>query len=290
MKADTKFDFSNELLVALKRCFQLMLNDDIFCDYAFLGAASENYSWRPSPNAEVDVCIFIKDFSMDSGEKMISLRNQIVETMRSYDVQAEFRVIRGPYKRTPGVFTGTSLTVHGAIFTAHDYEINAAKLLRWSWRKYSCNTTQNRLRIMSGIKPDLNELLTGRLGVSERITKLQSKEISMQELVFPNFEWVKFPIEFGTSMFYEYSMACAANTSRNHGRVMKFDEADYLNNEEYFQFYSENLFKSKNFDCVMDLKKNARLKGYSEIDIRSYDCSLGYLCELRDHLESKGAK
>lgn len=288
MKTNINLDFSNEMLSVLKDSFNHMLSEEFFCDYAMLGAASDNYSWRPSPNAEVDVCIFIKDFSMLSGQKMIMLRERLIETMLNYNIQSEFRVIRGPYKSTPSEFSGTFLTVHGAIFTDQDYEINAARLLRWSWRKYKCMAMTNRLKIMSGTKPDLNELLTGKLGVCERIAKLETKNIFMQELVFPDFSWDKFAIENGSNMFYEYAIACAANTSRNHGRVLEFEEADYLDNDDYFEFYSENVFKSTNFDNVIGLKKHVRLNGYSDIDNRSYDHSLGYLCELRDHLQNGG--
>lgn len=84
----------------------------------------------------------------------------------------------------------------------------------------------------------------------------------MNEMVLPSFREVAFSVSLSEPNFVECCFAYALTCARNHGRVLGLEEADRLPNDSYFQWYSENVFRSVPLLQLLQIKMRCRNTGF----------------------------
>lgn len=268
----------------VKEAYAAGLNQSFVVDMAFLGSASGMlYPWDPAPIADLDVCIFFKNLKRECGVWLQTVERNLADSLARNNFDFEFRMVNGPYKRAPSEMSAMIIIAHGIVYTEEGYA-DEAKLLRWSWRKYPCLKDPCRLSRLAPERPSIRELLAGPRGVEERINCLENSRAIFWERVLPSFEWIEFATTFGTELFTEYCCAAGADTARNHARVLAFKEADTLGNNAFFPWYLKEIFPSEALEELIEMKRRARVRGYTGMSKRAHTCARRYLRALYSSL------
>ena len=253
-------------------------------DIAFIGNASDRYVWEPAMIIDLDVCIFVKAMDRITGVFLLDLSHRITDLLARQDAAFEFKIVRGPYKPTPMWVTRPFMVLHGAVFTEETY-LAEAPILRWGWKKYSCQNEPDRLARLAPQKPGIPMLLAGPKGIQEKIAGISSGRVLMQERILPELNWVSHEYTPNHPLFAEYCLNAGATTARNHARVAGRPEADSLPNSAFFPWYHREIFSCEAFLALMEGKAAARHRGYGGLMPRVRDLALEYLRRLRLHLE-----
>lgn len=269
----------------VKDCFKEGLTLPFIEDLAFIGNASDIYTWEPTRIIDLDICLIVKTINCDVGFWLQKVKQRLLNQLKHLAIKLEFRIVRGPYKPTPYKIKQPIILAHGAVFTEKTY-LEEAPLLRWGWRKYKCFIEEERLKRLAPSKPSIHELLSGPKGIEERLANISRGEAIMRERVLPSLKWKK--LEFGVEsyLFSEYCFAAGANTARNHVRVLGKKEADHLPNIVFFPWYYNKIFSSFELMQLIELKKRTRQKGYSGTTQKAKVHAETYLLELREKLLS----
>jgi hypothetical protein len=277
---------SEEILNRVKQHFARAARRGDVRDLAFLGAASEIYRWRPCQNAEIDVCFLIDDFSERCGGALKDVSDSLCKELTDDGFDYDFRIVRGPYKRTSDDIARSCVVIHAAVFTEEGYKAEAPQLLKWSWRKYSCIVRESFFKECAPERPLIRELLHGKLGIDERIRNIQADNLVLAERSLPSLVWRPLEVPMCDNLFTEYCIAAAADTARNHGRVLGIAEADTMSNEEYFRFYAGKIFQSQEFRELMEIKRVVREQGYRGFGREAKRTAMAYLVALKNSLQS----
>jgi hypothetical protein len=275
---------AESLWLRVKQHFVAAVGRSAIIDVAFLGAASDIYPWEATDHPEMDLCVFVKELSPACGGELFSINETIRADLAAFGSAYEFRIIRGPYKRTPDSFQNSTFVVHAAVFTEESYLRETSSMLRWSWKKYECVAQLDRLRQWATRRPTLGELLNGPFGIEDRLARIESRLVILSEVVLPTFNRIPLKITHTDNLFTEYCIAASADIARNHGRVLGREEADRLANWEYFKWYDDQIFHCEAFVDIIDIKRTARRIGYSGLADSAERRSREYLCSLRAHL------
>jgi hypothetical protein len=272
-------------LTLVKNVFKEAVDSHSINDITFLGQASEFYEFRPAWNVEIDICIFLDRINLYNGLKLFNVSNTIAVELSQLGFKYEMRCIDGPYKRIIRNANERWFVIHGAIFTKKTYP-ETYPILKWSWRKYCCIVDSNYLFKHSGSCPDIDELINGKRGIKERLEVLEKGNLILQETCLPTLKKRSIKVNKDSELFLEYCFSSAADVCRNHGRVLRILEADLLNNEEYFTFYYNSIFKCTAYKELMDLKNTIR-KSDIQLNLdHILRLALNYLTSLVSFLNS----
>jgi len=269
-----------EAIQIIKKSFQEGLKLPYIEDLAFIGNASDVYPWNPTQNIDLDICIIVNSLGYVVGKWLQKVSSKLKNQLANLDIKFEFRIVRGPYKQTPSKINNPFIFVHGAVFSEETY-IKEGALLRYGWRKYKCIIKRDRLARLATSKPNLSELLFGKKGIEERLECISRGKVIMWERILPDLHWEKLEFGLDSYLFSEYCLAAGANTARNHARVLGEKEADFLSNDEFFQWYYNNVFSSHDLNKLIELKQRVRRKGYFGTIKKSKKYAEKYLTELR---------
>ncbi len=257
---------------------------NVFEDLAFIGNSSSIYSWTEANIVDIDAFIFVDELTLQLGEHLLKVRQSLDAALRPANVEFELRIIEGPYKPAVRTLTRPVILAHLAVFTETMYRA-VPPLKRWGWRKYRCERVADRLARLAPAPPDLNEVLSGAKGVSQRLAALENSRVDMLEWILPTLQQAVVPVTEGDANFAECCFAYSATCARNHCRGLALKEADSLSNEVFFPWYSAHVFSSDALAQLMELKMQCRRRGF-DVDVKLVkSLAIDYLRGLETHLK-----
>jgi hypothetical protein len=255
-----------------------------YADLAFIGNSSNAYPWTPCLMVDIDVFLFANELNEQLGSWLLDRAASWRAQVARQRIDFELRVIEGPYKPAVTLLERPIIVLHLGVFTELRY-LASPPLKRWAWRKYSCVTEPNRLERLAPPRPDLTELLYGPKGVEYRLNAIASGSVTMNELVLPSFREVTFSISLDEPNFAECCFAYSLSSSRNHGRILGFREADSLPNETYFQWYNQNVLSCPGLLRILQIKMQCRDTGFDVNNAMVQTLAVQYLKSLSTTLE-----
>jgi hypothetical protein len=268
---------------ALKDWFRSHARHPSCIDVAFIGNTSGHYASGPGLMSDFDVFIFVARMDEAAGRPLADLRDRWSRECGARGIDFELRIVEGPYKPAIPSLRRPIFVVHLGVFTEALY-FAAPPLKRWAWRKYRCEREPGRLARMAPSRPTLSEFVAGPKGLRERRMAIESGAVEMTEWLLPSLGTRRFLVKMEEVNFVECCFAYAANTARNHARVLALAEADQLDNSEFFPWYCEKVFRSPELAELMNHKAASRDQGLALGVALAPDLALGYMRKLEQQL------
>lgn len=279
---------SEKIRLAVRSVKQRLLDilDQPFADdLAFIGNSSAVYDWKPSLMVDLDCFIFANELGLNLGNYLEMLKYELTQDLGLKGMTFDMRIIEGPFKPPIKELIEPTIVAHLGVFTKNKY-LKSAPLKRWAWRKYQCEMSKDRLKDLAPIRPTLNEYIYGKKGLLERREAIKRGQVKMTEWVLPSLQPRSFFVSLEDLGFHECCFAYAANSARNHARALGFVEADSLGNEEYFDWYNQNVFYSEELAQLMRIKSECRDIGFDRDNSTLQTLTETYLNDLLLHLVS----
>ena len=270
------------LATVVKHEIRLGIGHNGVIDVAFMGGLSDIYPFRPALNLDFDFLVVAERRDENLGRWLVGLRDWVLERRRRTEIQCDVRVVRGPFKQVPARLESAHVTLHVAVFLEREYPL-VTPLLRWAWRKYTCEHERDRLRIAAPpAPPDMLELLEGRGGILRTIHHLQAGAVELSEWLLPHFTEITHCVGVTDPLFTEYCLAKVATIARNHARCLQLAEPDALTNGEFADWYFERILRSDDFRRSMQIKEVVRESGYASAPHDIRDIAIRYLEQAAD--------
>lgn len=255
-------------------------------DVAFMGGLSEIYALRPAPNLDLDFFVLTRRRDAVVGAWLLGLRTALLDRSRLAAIACDVRVVRGPVKQVPQALDSGYLTLHPAVFTAEEYQ-RMSPVLRWGWRKYSCEVDTDRLRRWAPVRqPGLEDLLSCRGGVLRTLEHVRAGVVELREWVLPDFAEHVARISDGDATFQEYCLTKVATLARSHARCLGYGEPDALPNEAFAAWYYEHVHPSDAFRQTMLAKEKVRRSGYAAAPRDTRELATRFFTELAEACRS----
>jgi hypothetical protein len=255
-------------------------------DVAFMGGLSEIYLLRPALNLDLDFFVLTERRDAVIGSWLLELRCWLLARRLLAAIECDVRVVRGPVKHVPQTLDSGYMTLHPAVFTEEEYH-RMSPVLRWGWRKYSCEVDAGRLRRWAPARrPDVEALLSCRGGILRTLEHVRAGVVELREWALPDFAEQVALVSDGDASFDEYCLTKVATLARSHARCLGHAEPDSLPNEAFAAWYYEHVHASEAFTRAMIAKEDVRRLGYAAAPRDTKDLATRFLTELAQECRS----
>lgn len=281
---------SDKIQLAVRDVKQRLINilsQPFADDLAFIGNSSTVYDWKPSLMVDLDCFIFAETLDLSLGTYLERLKYELSQDLSLEGITFDMKIIEGPYKPPIKELAEPTIVAHLGVFTETKY-LKSAPLKRWAWRKYECEVITSRLMNLAPTQPDLYEYIYGKKGLLERYEAISRGRVEMTEWVLPTLKPRRLFVSLESLGFHECCFAYAANSARNHARALGHLEADILDNERFFTWYNQTVFRSEELTKLMNIKSDCRDIGFDQDNIILQKLTETYLNDLIIHLVPNG--
>ena len=269
-----------ELVRLTKSLFVERIPNEFIEDMAFVGNSSGIYPWEPAKLVDLDVCLFVRQKDIATGQWLADVRDELKLRIAELDADFDCRIIVGPYKPSLEELERPFIFVHLAVFLESEYK-NASRLLRWAWRKYECLVRKDRLNALAPPHVSKDDVVAK---VFTQLEMIERGETTMREWLLPTFAAATIEITADNPNFAEVCFSSVATCMRHHARALGRAEADALENREFFHWYTNNIAPSEALAELAVLKERTRNEGFGAMRVRSRVLAITCLRELAANL------